>query len=110
MMRAGVMAAVMAGMWCGTMATASAQGRPIKQLPADLARWSMSWTEVSKQIVEVGQDYGPVAAVTWGPVQGAASMLNATTQELWDLMKADKAARQSARRPSSGMALVRYEF
>ena len=109
MMRAGVMAVVMAGMWCGTMATASAEDRPLKQLPADLARWSMSWTEVPKQMIEVGQEYGPVAAVTWGPVQGAVTMVNSTTTELWNIMKANTQSHRSARR-ATGMALVRYEF
>ncbi len=111
MMRARMTAAVV-GVWCGTMATASADARPLKQLPADVWRWSMSWTEVPKQMLEVGQEYGPVAAVTWGPVQGASSLIGSTTKELWDIMKADKHVRRSAYAPnrSTGTALVRYEF
>ena len=111
-MRRAYAGAVMATVWLATMATASAEGRPLKQLPADVARWSMSWTEVPKQMVEVGQEYGPIAAVTWGPVQGAASLIGSTTKELWDIMKADKQARRSASAPrrSTGSALVRYEF
>ncbi len=108
MMRVRAMIALM-GCGCLAMATASAQERPIKQLPADLARWSMSWTEVPKDMVMVGQEYGPVAAVTWGPVQGGASLVNNTATELWNLMRSQKQNRPSAR-ASTGMALVRYEF
>ena len=110
--RARWIVAAMVGMWSGMMAIASAEGRPLKQLPSDLVRWSMSWTEVPKQMVNVGEEYGPVAAVTWGPVQGAASMVQSATTELWGIMKADKQARRSAAAPrrSTGSALVRYEF
>ena len=108
MMRGRAMIALI-GWGCLTMATAAAQERPIKQLPADLVRWSMSWTEVPKEMVTVGQEYGPVAAVTWGPVQGAASMVNNTATEVWDIMRSQKQNRPSAR-ASTGMALVRYEF
>ena len=102
----------MVGVWLAATASASAEGRPIRQLPSDMARWSMSWTEVPKQMVDVGEEYGPVAAVTWGPVQGVASMLTSTTKELWDIMKTDKQTRRSAYAPRypTGTALVRYEF
>ena len=102
----------MVGVWLAATASASAEGRPIKQLPSDVVRWSMSWTEVPKQMIDVGEEYGPVAAVTWGPVQGVASMLTSTTKELWDMMKADERTRRSAYAPrhSTGSALVRYEF
>lgn len=89
-----------------------AQGRPIKQLPSDLLRWSMSWTKIPQGMVEAGQEYGPAAAVTVGPVQGAASMVTDTSKELWEIMKASKHAPRSAYAPrrSTGTALVRYEF
>lgn len=89
-----------------------AEGRPMKQLPADLVQWSTLWMEVPRQMVEVGKDDGPVAAVTWGPAQGAAMMIQSTTKKLWDAIKPDQ-------RPGSGFdsdddettgLIFRYEF
>ena len=43
-----------------------AESRPIGQLPSDVMRWSTLWLTVPASMVETGQEYGPVAALTWG--------------------------------------------
>ncbi len=105
-----VMAAV--GVWLAATVNVAAQDRPLKELPADMWRWSMSWTKIPAGMVEAGRAHGPAAAVTIGPVQGAANLVGDTSTELWGLMKANKEHRRSAYAPrhSTGTALVRYEF
>ena len=90
--------------------SALAESRPLKQLPADVVRWSTLWVEVPKQVYEVGQEEGPLAAMTWGPVKGTAVFVNSTAKELWDATKPDQRPghQLSGKRPAG--AIVRYEF
>ena len=105
MMGRAVMAATLLG-----AASAWAEGRSIKQLPSDVARCSLFWIDVPKQMVEVGKDDGPVAALTWGPVKGTAVMVASATQNVWDLMKSNQATTHDSSRKNPNGPVVRYEF
>ena len=103
-------AVVVAGV-CGLMtASQAAQGKPIQELPGDLVKWSTLWVEVPRQMYGVGQDAGPLAAMTWGPVKGTAMFVNVTTKALWDAAQSEK---RQGHRPTSGQPegpILRYEF
>jgi len=98
--------------WVGGwgMGSAYAESRPLKQLPSDLLRWSTIWTEVPRAIYEVGRRDGPVAAVTWGPTQGTARLIESTTEEVWKAMKPDKRPRSRAHGKDVKGIVARYEF
>ena len=103
-------AVVIVGM-CGLMTSAqAAQDKPIQALPGDLMKWSTLWVEVPKQMYHVGQDAGPLAAMTWGPVKGAATFVNVTTKALWDAVQQEK--REGHQPPSEEPVgpILRYEF
>ena len=88
-------------------ATASADVKPLNELPTDVGRWSTMWIAVPQQMYRVGLEHGPVAAVTWGPAKGAAVMVESTTRELWNAAQPDhRPGRQSE---DSGV-IFRYDF
>ena len=90
-----------------TAAAASAEVKPLKELPMDVGRWSTMWVAVPQQMYRVGLEHGPVAAVTWGPAKGAAVMVESTTRELWNAAQPDhRPGRQSE---DSGV-IFRYDF
>ena len=112
MRRAGIIMMGSVMMVAALLGTGSAQaeGRSIKQLPSDLVQCSLLWTEVPKQMVEVGKDDGPVAALTWGPVKGTAVMVASATQNVWDVMKSNHATMHDSSRKNPNGPVVRYEF
>ena len=89
---------------------AFAASKSIKQLPADLARWSMMWTAIPQQMVEVGQEHGPLAGLMWGPAQGAAALVESAVKEVWETAKLDRKPRPHSQGQHSQGALLRYEF
>ena len=93
-------------LWWGWHPSAHAAGKPIRQLPSDVARWSTMWVAVPEGVVETGRERGTVAAVVWGPVHGMASFVRSAVQEVWDVATANT----DDGRNGSGTALVRYEF
>ena len=108
------MGCVLGVWWTSAAALWAAESRPLKKLPADVLRWSTAWVEIPKQVYEIGQDYGPVAAVTWGPTKGTAMMVGSTTKELWNATKPDKRPAHSPSQYSKHKhptgPLFRYEF
>ncbi len=104
-----IMASVMIGVWVGSL-VASAESRPLKQLPADIVRWSTVWVNIPEQMYVVGQEEGPLAAMTWGPAKGAVVMVQSTTQELWEAMKPDERPGHRSQHGDVHGALLRYEF
>ena len=96
--------------WLVGTAAASAEQRPIKQLPQDVVRWSTMWWAIPKEMVEVGQEHGPLAAMIWGPTKGTAVMMSSTSKELIGAMKDDQ--RPDHRAPSGAPKgpIFQYEF
>ena len=90
---------------------AQAESRPIKQLPKDLVRWSTLWMAIPEQMMDVGMEYGPLAAVTWGPAKGTADMVERTTRDLWEASKPEPhpvVAHRNESRPKG--PVFRYTF
>lgn len=110
MRRAGMIVGMVVGAVMVGASGAQAEGRSIKELPADLVRCSLLWTEVPKQMIEVGKDDGPVAALTWGPVKGTAVMVESATTGVWTVMKSNHAATRYASRKNPNGPIFRYEF
>lgn len=94
----------------GGLPSVFAASKPLEKLPVDLMRWSTLWVAIPKSMAEVGQDDGPLAALTWGPVKGTAVLVESTTKEVWNTVKPDQ---RPGHRPSSqhpkGL-IFRYEF
>lgn len=88
----------------------AAQSKPINELPTDLAHWSTMWVEVPRQMYGVGQEEGPVAAITWGPVRGTVMFVNATTKALWDVAKPEMRPAHRSRNKEPFGPMLRYEF
>lgn len=86
-----------------SVAAYAADSKPLEDLPSDLARWSTLWMELPRQMYGVGQEEGPVSAMTWGSVRGTVKLVNTTSKALWDAAKQDQ-------RPGKGHAIFRYEF
>lgn len=86
-----------------SFAVHAAEAKPIESLPSDLAAWSTLWMELPKQMYGVGQEQGPISAMTWGSVRGTVKVVDATSKALWN------AAQQQDQRPGHG-AILRYEF
>ena len=105
--RVGLMAV---GVWLAGMGIAVAGGQPIGQLPVDVARWSTFWIAVPNEMADVGQEYGPLAALTWGPIKGTAHMVQSVAKELWGVAKMDWTRGTQANRGRPNNALLRYEF
>jgi len=110
MTRGLVVAMVVMGLLMSAGASVSAESKPIEQLPKDVVRWSTLWVNVPKEMVEVGQEYGPLAALTWGPTKGTAVMIESTTEELWKAMKPDKRSRRRLEGDGTKGLIFRYEF
>ena len=94
----------------GGVSAVWAESRPIKQLPGDVVRWSMVWTHIPEDMATVGYEDGPLAAVTWGPMKGTASMVHATTDELWSVLKPDTGHARPRRADDLHGVIVRYTF
>lgn len=109
MTRSVVCMGVLVGVLCGT-ATAMAKSRPIQQLPGDVVRWSTLWVAVPEEMVAVGHDEGPLAALTWGPAKGTAVLVQQTGQEVWDIMKPDENPVHRSRASNPQGVILRYEF
>jgi len=84
-----VIVAASVGMLVG-VPPAFAASKPLEKLPEDIARWSTLWVAIPKSMAKVGQDDGPLAALTWGPVKGTAVLVESTTKEVWDTVKPDQ--------------------
>jgi len=89
---------------------AFAESRPIEQLPGDVVRWSTLWVAIPKSMVEVGQEDGPLAALTWGPVKGTAALVESTAKEVWDTVKPDHTPGHRPNSPHPKGLIFRYEF
>jgi len=90
--------------------SAFAASRPIEQLPKDLARWSTLWAAIPKSMAKVGQDDGPLAALTWGPVKGTVVLVESTTKEVWNTVKPDQRPGHRLRSQHPKGLIFRYEF
>lgn len=90
-----------------TIATVSADAKPLNALPMDIGRWSIMWMVVPQEMYRVGMEHGPVAAVTWGPAKGTAAMVGSTTRELWQAAQPD---RRPGRRSNDDGMVFRYDF
>lgn len=80
--------------------------KPIGQLPKDVVRWSTIWVEIPKQMVNVGKEQGPLAALTWGPVKGTVSFVQSAVKEAWETAKADDRPKNKG----SNGSIFRYVF
>ena len=101
---------IMVALFVGGDRFAFAASRPIKQLPADVARWSLMWTVIPKEMIAVGQEHGPLAALMWGPAQGASAFVESAVKEVWSTAKPDKERRPGSQSRFAKGALFRYEF
>lgn len=110
MRRALASAVVVVGLLGAATSSECAESKPIAELPGDLVRWSTMWMDIPQQMVAVGQEEGPLAAMTWGPVRGAAVFMNTTTKALWEAAQSEQRAghQLSGKRPND--AIFRYEF
>ena len=106
---AGVMSGLIVSVVLVTAPMAQAESRPLAQLPADVVRWSTLWMAIPEQMYEVGQEEGPLSAVTWGPAKGTAKFIDSTAKEVWACVKPDE---HPVRRASDDVkgAILRYEF
>ena len=87
-----------------------AERRPVERLPKDLVRWSTVWVAIPQQMYAVDRDYGPFAALTWGPSKGAVMMVASTAKELWEAAKKEeRPGRRPGEKEFKGV-VVRYEF
>lgn len=101
---------LMLWIWLSGVPVSSAESRSLKELPADVVRWSTLWIAVPQQMYQAGQESGPIAALFLGPTKGTAAMLQSTTKELWSMMKPEqRPGDDSARKHAEGL-VVRYQF
>ena len=107
-LHAGVMMLILATV--GGEGSVLAATKPLNQLPADVARWSTLWVAVPKDMVEVGREHGPLAALTWGPAKGMTTFVRSTANEIWDTVKPDKTRSRLASRGRPTGAIFRYQF
>ena len=110
MKRAFVVAVIMATGLMSGGPLALAASRPITQLPEDVVRMSTSWMVIPKDMVEVGREHGPLAALTWGPAKGMTTFVRSTASGIWDTVKLDKTRSRPASRGRPNGAIFRYEF
>ncbi len=113
MKRAFVVAVIMSTGFMGGEPLALAASRSIKHLPEDVVRMSTSWMVIPKDMVEVGREHGPLAALTWGPAKGMTTFVRSTASEIWNTVKPDKTDKTRSRLASRGRpkgAIFRYEF
>ena len=112
MKRACVVAVIMVTGFMSGEPLAFAASRPIKQLPEDVVRMSMSWLVIPRDMIEVGREHGPLAALTWGPAKGITTLVRSTASKIWDTVKPDKNKKRSrlASRGRPKGAIFRYEF
>ena len=87
----------------------AAESKPIEQLPGDVVRWSTTWMEIPKQMIQVSRDEGPLSGFMWGPAKGTMLMVRSTTAALWEVVKPTQQPVPAGREKDSG-ALLRYEF
>ncbi len=109
MARGVVCMGVLVGVLCGTT-TAMAKSRPIQQLPSDVVRWSTLWVAVPEQMIAVGRDDGPLAALTWGPAKGTVALVQHTGRAVWDVVEPDENPVHRARANTPQGVILRYEF
>ena len=103
----GFMVAV-TGMWSGR---AAAENRPIAELPKDVERCTVALAEVPHQMNEVDLDHGHLAAMTWGPAMGAASLVESAAKVVWHAAQPDRRPGHSnPREKGPSGAIMRYEF
>ncbi len=62
----------------GEVATTSQ--KPLSQFPKDVARLATGWVVIPQQMAEVSRDNGPLAGLSWGPIEGSRRLLNDTTE------------------------------
>lgn len=48
--------------------------QPLKQLPDDVASFSLAWVALPQTMVEVAKDHGPLAGASWGVVKGTSEV------------------------------------
>ncbi len=95
--------------WGVATAVPAAERKPIEQLPGDVVRWSTTWAEIPKQMVQVSQDEGPLSGLMWGPAKGTAMMMRSTTDVVWEMIKPDQRPEPKGREKKPGM-VFHYEF
>ena len=110
MKRAFLVAVIMVTGFIAGEPLAFAASRPIKQLPGDIVRVSTFWMAIPKQMHKVGQEHGPLAALTWGPAKGMTTLVRSTASEIWDTVKPDKKRSRLASRSRPKGVIFRYEF
>lgn len=94
----------------GAAAASAAESKPIEQLPRDVMRWATMWTAIPQEMFGVGQEEGPLAALTWGPAKGTVVFVDAATRELWNAAKSNKRTEQRTSGKQSTNPILRYEF
>ena len=109
-MRTLGIAGIVLGIGMSLSSAAFAESKPIEQLPKDLARWSTMWVEIPEQMMQVGREDGPVAALTMGPTQGTAKFLQSTGEEVWKAVKPDHRPGHQPGEDTPQGAILRYEF
>ena len=89
---------------------AAAESKPLGQLPKDVLRWATMWTAIPQEMYAVGQEQGPLAAMTWGPAKGTAVFVDATARELLRTAKSDKRPGHQTPNQRPAGPILRYEF
>ena len=105
----GIMGVVL-GIGMIVSSAACAESKPIEQLPKDLARWSTLWVEIPQQMVHVGHEDGPLAALTVGTTQGTAKFMQSTVEEVWKAVKPNHRPGHQLSEDTPRGAILRYEF
>lgn len=111
MKRASWVAGLMLGCVMAGVPSVFAQDRSIEELPKDLLRWSTLWVAIPQQMGRVGAEEGPLSAMTWGMARGTATLIQATTNEVWDVVKPDeKPSHRPQRDDDASGVMLRYRF
>ena len=109
-MRTPGIAGIVLGIGMSLSSVVFAESKPIEQLPKDIARWSTMWVEIPEQMVRVGQEDGPVAALTVGPAKGTAKFMQSTGEEVWKAVKPDHRPGHQPGEDTPRGAILRYGF
>ena len=95
-------ALVMLAAWTST---AEATEKSIEDLPGDLARLSLAWTEPVTGAIDGARQVDPVSGVWFGMLEGSVR----SVERVVSLFK-DHANRRSEPSRNGGLLLLRYSF
>jgi hypothetical protein len=104
--RAAVVGAVLGVLLAAGSQPLCAEGRPIRQLPADVGQLATVWVAVPRAMAAVTQDDGPVLGMTVGAVEGTSHMVEDAVSYLTEGYTHDR--RSQYKRPMG--ALLIYTF